>query len=236
MSDVSLIFRKYSIKYERKLKKICAPLVDSLQTPIFTYCFVEDDGRFGYISNALEFNDFYFSNRIFLQNPYLSHPAFFRSGHAFIPCPMEDDAGKLLKKKFNADHLLFILEKRETRVEYFIFANENIQAVDGVKYLPKLNLYQQFSRYFKRECKDILGRMSADQYNIQKERGPLFEEAPSVPLVHNDPHILSFLKQVSGLSPQELRCLEMFKMGYTAQSTAAFMGLSRRTVESYFDI
>lgn len=235
MSNSSLIFKKYSLKYDRTIKKICTPLVDYLQTPIFTYCFVEEDGRFGYISNALEFNEYYFSNGIFLQNPYLTHPAFFRSGHAFIPCTADEDARKILLKSFKADHLFFTLEKSGTRMEFFIYAHENANADEGFKYLPRLNLYHQFSRYFKREAKDLLGKMRADQFNIQKDRGKLFETAPSVPLGDNDPKILSFLKHVSGLSPQEYRCLELFKSGHSAQSTAAILGISRRTVETYFE-
>ena len=52
----------------------------------------------------------------------------------------------------------------------------------------------------------------------------------------NNIKIKKVLKEIYGLSPQEQRCLELFKKGHSAQATAVIMGLSRRTIETYFNI
>jgi DNA-binding CsgD family transcriptional regulator len=44
-----------------------------------------------------------------------------------------------------------------------------------------------------------------------------------------------FLKTTMAISPQEEKCLELYQQGHSAQSTAAILGLSLRTVESYFE-
>lgn len=236
MSNLSRSISSYSIKNDCKIKDICSPLVNLLEVPVFTYGFIEEDGRFGYLSNATEFTDYYFSQKLYLDNPYFSHPALFRSGHTLSPCTFDEETQKALTKKFQSDHLFLKIEAKPSRLEFFIFAHNSVDETGGNCYLPKLELFDQFGKHFKRKAKDLIGRMWADQFNIKKERGSdLFEAEAQVPLVNNDPKILSFLKKTTGLTPQERRCLELFKQGYSAQGTAAVMGLSRRTVEHYFE-
>lgn len=230
------LLKRYSVKEERKIKSICAPLVDCLKIPIFTYSFLDADGRFGYLTNTLEFNEYYFSKKLFLQNPYFAHPALFRSGHSMTPCSLDEETQKTLSKRFKADHFFLSAYATETRIECFIFANENVGGGGGNSYFSRLDLLAKFSRYFKREASGLIKRMHGDQFNMRKERGAtLFEAPPSVPLACHDLTENTFLKIVSGLSRQEMRCLELFKQGKSAQATAALLGLSARTVEHYFD-
>jgi len=236
MSHVRQIIKNYSIKYDRKIERICSPLVNHLNIPVFTYYFIEADGTFGYLSNAIEFNEYYFSEKIHLHNPYFANPVFFRSGSVLNPCTFDEDVQRILCKRFCADHFFLNLQANESRMEGFIFANKNVNAEGGHTYLPHLDLLAKFARYFKREAQDVIGQMKADKFNIRMERGnELFETQSSVPLANDDPKIFTFLKQVSGLSPQEQRCLELFKQGKSAQMTGALMGLSQRTVEHYFE-
>lgn len=236
MSDLLQLIKNYSVKHHKKIETICSPLVDCLDIPIFTYGFIEADGRFGYLTNKIEFNEYYFSQNLHLSNPYYSDPAYFRSGHILLPCTQNEEAQKSLSKKFNADHIFLTIEANESKLEFFIFANENVDAGGGNHYLTRLNLLHKFQNYFKREAKDLIGKIRSDQFNILKERGKeSFETIPSVPLASNDPKIHAFLKRVCGLSPQEIRCLEYFKQGKSAQATGALMGLSQCTVEFYFE-
>lgn len=235
MSDFMQLFKRYSVKEDRRIKRICAPLVDCLNIPIFTYSFMDADGRFGYLTNTLEFSEYYFSQKLYLHNPYFAHPALFRSGHSMTPCTLDEETQKTLSRRYKADHFFLNACATENRMECFIFAHENVDAGGGNPYVERLDLLAKFSRYFKREAKSIIERMRSDQFNMRKERGAtLFETPSSVPLARND-SINTFLKLVSGLSPQELRCLDLFKEGKSAQATGALLGLSQRTVEHYFE-
>lgn len=236
MTDLIQLLHRYSISYDRKIKNICSPLLDYLAVPVFTYGFVEANGRFGYLTNAIEFNEYYFSKKLYLDNPYFSHPALFRSGQTLSPCTFDDETQKMLCKKFRADHLFLDLKANESKMEFFIFAQENVDSGGGNQYLSRLDFFHKFSHYFQREARELIESMRADQFNIKTELGKeKFESVPSVPLVKNDPKTLSFLKTITRLSPQEQRCLELFKQGHSAQSTGALLGLSQRTVEHYFE-
>jgi len=236
MEDLLPIIKHYSVKHDKKIKNICSPLVDYLGIPVFTYYFVEKDGRFGYITNALECNEYYFSQRLYLLNPYLSHPAHFRSGHALLPCTFDKEAQSVLQKRFRADHLFLSLQVNEAKMDGFIFANTDVGPEGCLPYMTCLDLLAKFGSYFKREAKDLIGKMKADLFNIREVRGKnLFDQSSSIPLANHDPKISAFLKKVTGLSRQEQRCLELFKLGKSAQATAALMGLSNRTVEYYFE-
>jgi DNA-binding CsgD family transcriptional regulator len=121
-------------------------------------------------------------------------------------------------------------------MEGFIFANKNSCVGTLSDYLEKLDLLKKFSRYFKREARSIIGRMSSEKYNIYKARENKFLNlSENLPLSKNNHLEQQFLAEIWKLSPQEQKCLEMFKMGNSAQSTAAKLGLSQRTVEHYLD-
>ncbi len=149
MSDLLHMFKNYSLKYDKKIKEICSPLSQQLNIPIFTYYFVEADGSFGYLTNEKNCNEYFFSEQVYLANHYFAHPAFFRSGHALVPCTLDEKTREILKTRFSADHLLLSLEVTPTKMEGFIFAEENVGAKDGKNYLSHLDLFAQFTRYFK---------------------------------------------------------------------------------------
>lgn len=236
MTDLLHVIKKYTIRHDRKIKAICSPLATFLNIPVFTYYFIEADGRFGYITNTPEFNEYYFSQNIYKNNPFFSHPALFRSGRTFLPCTYDDEIQQQLSKRFRADHLFLTLQTNGTKMEGFIFAEENIGPGGAARYLPQLEIFDQFSRYFKKEAKDIIGRMQAEKYNIRDARGiAAFEASAPVPLAEQDPNAQAFLKHISGLTRQEQRCLNYFRQGKSAQATGALMGISQRTVEYYFE-
>lgn len=236
MNDLSQMIKLYSARHKNKINEICSPLSVYLNIPVFTYYCIEADGRFVYITNAIEFHEFYFQNKLYVGNPYFGHPALFRSGQTISPCTMDEESKKILNSRFKADHFFLTLNANEEKVEGFIFANENVGQEKEVHYIEQLGLLEKFGKYFKNEAKDLIGKMHADQFNaldaLGKER---FEAYQPIPLSNHNPDVMKFLKAVTGLSRQELRCLELFKQGKSAQGTAAVMEISPRTVESYFE-
>lgn len=235
MPDLIPLIKNYTIKHDKKIREICAPL-RYLNIPVFSYYFIEEDGNFGYLSNAVEFHDYYYTKKLYLVNPYIAHPSLFRSGHVLSPCTFDESIQQDLNGRFNADHFFLTLQCQGTKMEGFVFANEKVEISGSSLYTSQLDLLAKFGRYFKREAEHLLGRMKAEQFNVKQVRGDNFLKVhPSVPLSNHNPHLQTFLKEVTGLSFQEQRCLELFKLGNSAQATAAIMKLSQRTVEHYFE-
>ncbi|MDP1836685.1 MAG: helix-turn-helix transcriptional regulator [Chlamydiales bacterium] len=228
---------KYSVIFDRTIKKICEPLIDCLGVEVFSYSYIDADGRFCYLSNEPEFTQYYFEQHYYLHNPYCAHPALFRSGHAILPCTVDAEAQQILRTRFEADHFLLSTQANESSMESFVFANRGgLENNRWNQYIDQLDLLNKFGRYFKREAEDLIGKMTAEGFNAQIAIGKDKFLTPSlVPLCNNDPKVTSFLKTVTGLSRQEQRCLDLFKQGKSAQQTGAVMGLAKKTVEHYFD-
>jgi DNA-binding CsgD family transcriptional regulator len=234
MSDLTEMIKRYTIKHDRKIKSICAPLKD-LGISSFCYFRTEQDGRFLNISSHGESLYFMFEKELYLESPYLSHPHLLRSGHLLFPDSFNPTYFNPVMNCFQVRHLFSIFQVLEA-VECFSFALMGSEKFDTRVFFDHYDLLLKFSRYFKREAKDLIGRMEAEGFNIKKIKGDtFFKTDPSAPLCNEDPNIKKFLKMILPLSRREQQCLELFKQGKSAQATGAILGISQRTVEFYFD-
>lgn len=237
MQHLKELFKRHSIKHDRKIKGICKPLKDSLDVPMFTYYFIETNGHFGCLNNHAQQSDFFFSEEHYISHPYFKHPHLLRTGCTFAPAITDPNYQEISDKRFKVHDLLYMLQKRGESLEVFTFGippnNPNSCANF---YLKNLDLFNKFILYFKREAKQLIEHLKKDDLNIKEAMGELFCEGnASYPLVSNDPKVIQFSKAISPLSGREQECLEMYKQGHSAQSTAAMLGLSQRTIEHYFE-
>jgi DNA-binding CsgD family transcriptional regulator len=227
MSQFNEMVEKYTIKVDRKIKKICAPLVDCLSIPIFSFFIVNADGTFGNLSNYPENLDFFYAQKLFHNFPYMVHPSLLRTGCVLTDCHLE---------RFKMTHLFLIVQNYGTYIEGCGFAITGSLNTSYPNFFPKLRMLQIFISYFKREAAPIIKNMMQDGYNIFTERqDAFFQVDPSLPLANTNSDVQRFLKMTSPLSKREIECLDLFKQGMSAQATASHLGLSQRTVEHYLD-
>lgn len=166
----------------------------------------------------------------------MAHPDLFRSGYMYCPCTFDAKSQEMVMKLAKRNHLLLSLECRPGIVEGFCFNGPNFGKEELTEYLSDIDLLKKFSHYFRKEASHLIESIRKEGYNIKKIRGADFQEVPDdIPLLNKKSKHSNFLKDLWGLSPQEQRCLELFKQGHTAQASAAKMGLSQRTVEHYLD-
>lgn len=230
------LVKRYTIKYDRKIKRICSPLEDKLDIPFFSHYQIDRDGQFFIISNYPDQLEYYYSQKLYLTNPFFIDPHLQKSGSVFVYPTLDQDTVDTIRKRFDMNKLFLQVERTGDQVEGFIFADKNLEVQTSDYYLPKLDLLKKFTCYFKQQTKDIIMQMKSDGYNILKERKDLFYQCESSnPLTIVDKQSAEFLKQILPLSHREQQCLELFKKGNSSQSTAAILGLSQRTVENYFE-
>lgn len=235
-NDLDDLIMRYTNKHSHLLKKICEPLNTHFGISTFSYYFIENDGRFGIVSNYPEQLHFFYHHQLYLSCPYLTHPSFFRSGYALIPITSNSEYLEISKREYSVSHLFLILKKMRNRIEGFFFTTPQLNSQNNILFLNQIDLLQQFGLYFKREAKSIINDMHQDGYNMYQAKNSLFLKRDQLlPLSNTDVNTMQFLKKISTLSNQEQECLTLFKQGHSAQSTAAIMGLSRRTVEHYFE-
>ena len=231
------LLNRFSVKHDQKIRDVCSPITTHLGIHHFCYFFVEENGNFGLLTNNLHYTEFYIESNFHLTVPYYAYPSLFRSGQAFVPIAFGENYEKSLNSRFSMDHFFLILEVTEKKVEGFCYSNKNVNIQQLPYYLNNSDILNKFNAYFKREVKDLIKELNGNSFNMQEERGKCFLEIDnSLPLIKEDFKIKKVLKEIYGLSPQEQRCLELFQKGHSAQATAAIMGLSRRTVETYFNM
>lgn len=134
------------------------------------------------------------------------------------------------------DNTFLMLDKRENQIEGFLFSTKPKEKQASLIYLNYLDALKKFNCYFVREMSPVLTQMQADEFNLKAVKGiNFFKRKEGLPLASADKVSGQFLKAISPLSPQEEKCLELFRLGYSAQATASILDLSRRTVEHYFE-
>lgn len=236
MKDLTDLIKQYTIKHDRILKSICAPLKDAFAIDNFIYYVIKEDGRFGILSNYAEQADCYYTEKLYLNNPLMLHPKLLRSGYAIVPAAEDPAFLELFQKRFQIHHLLLIAKRMGDAIECFLFSSQGLDPSTCTGFFSKLDLMNKFAIYFKRKANVLIENMLSDGFNLKEVKGAaFFQQDPSKPLSNRNAETLRFLKKVSPLSAREEQCLECFKQGHSAQSTAAFLGLSQRTVEHYFD-
>lgn len=236
MGDLREMIKQHSVKNCDKLKRICAPLFDCLKIPIFDFYRIEESGRFGSLTNSPDFLDYYYATKQYLINPYLSHPRLFCSGYTISPVSFQSEYSDTMHKLFGISYLFIMLQQKGDCVEAFIFGNRDLDPHHTISLISHVDLLHKFGAYFKREASRIIKGMMEDNFNLEKAKGEsFFTSDTSLPLFNKNPTSRKFLKGVAPLSYQEIRCLELYKLGHSSQESAAILKLSQRTVESYFD-
>lgn len=234
MSDLAEMIKRYSIKYDQKIKNICAPL-KTLGISGFYYFKTEANGGYFNITNQAESACFFYEKKLYIEEAYSSHPSLLKSGVILASDPNHCSYIKPMFLAFKMHHGLVFVHVSEA-VEVFAFALMGSDQPDTRIFFDNFDLLSKFTRYFKREAKDLIGRLEAEGFNIKKAKGDAFFKVDSSePLCNVDPNVDKFLKLILPLSRRERQCLELFKQGNSSQTTGAILGISQRTVESYFD-
>jgi LuxR family transcriptional regulator len=237
MSDFSEIVKKYTINHDRKIRNVTCHLYKNFNIFNYTYFKIQDDGRFVTLSNNPEQLDFYYSEKYYLDNPYLVDPSLLKSGLVFTAQTNDEKYLSTINtslSRFQMDNTFLILDKKEGQVEGFLYATRPNQ--NTFNYINNLDILRKFNWFFLREMSSTIKKMYSEGFNIKIAKGINFSQRKEgLPLASKDKISQDFLKMISPLSSQEERCLDLFRSGYSAQATASIMRLSRRTVEHYFE-
>lgn len=237
MQNLEDLVKRYTVKQDRTIKKICNPLKDFLGITTFTYSFIESDGRFGMLSNNAQGLDFFINGKLFITHPYLKHPRLLRSGYALLPSSPDPISQEIGLKKFQVNDLFYMIQHKGESLEGFAFGIPKLDCMNNANfYFANLDLLHTFVSYFRNEAKHMIEDIRNDGFNLKQAQGKLFLESHRAwPLSSKDLKEKHFLKAISPLSIRERQCLELYKQGHSSQATAAILTLSQRTVEHYFE-
>lgn len=236
MCDFNDLVHQCMIKPAAEIKRICAPLRDNLNISIFGYCSIDHDGSYCNISNAPASLEYFYEEKLYFTQWYVRDPQLFQSGYTVVPATYDEAHQKRTHALYEVDRMLLILKKVGTRMEHFFFTCKNYGSSDCYHLLDQIHLLKMFAIYFKREAATLIGRALAEGYNAHHVLGEaFFETDPTVALLKDDLKAKALLNVISPLTYREQQCLELLRVGHSAQATAAMLHLSQRTIEHYFE-
>lgn len=242
------IVQDYIVKHSDRIKKATRPLQERFGINYFTYHQIDKDGNYTVLVDNPEYAHRYVEEQIYLNDPYLRHPNVYQSGLCLAESQGSEEYKKTMlragKAVLNMDIVVMLIQKHEGTVEFLGFAgNQKTSSLQSL-YLNHPQLLKSFAAHFKRELSCVLRQMAAEANSLIELKGEDFlcnqPICPEISLssrlaYYRDIGLKTEAENVEKLSPREKECLKLLIEDKSAKETAAVLGLSHRTIESYFE-
>jgi DNA-binding CsgD family transcriptional regulator len=236
------IVQSYIVRYSDQIKKATEPLKHNFGISYFIYYRIDNAGHYTGLANRPDWIEHYVNEKIFLQDPYLRDPRVYQSGMCLAEQLGPPEYRESITKhalKFKMDVGIAFIQKKEDGVEFFGFAGNQTTSSLQRLYLNHSHLLKSFVRHFKNKLSKVLTQMREEQFSLLEMKGKDFlcrdPICPDIGLSTQFTYLQALGIGIEKLSPRELECLQLLMEDKSAQQTADHLGLSRRTVESYFE-
>ncbi|MBA3284067.1 MAG: helix-turn-helix transcriptional regulator [Nitrosopumilus sp.] len=242
------IINKYIIKHSNRVKSVTRPLRDNFGIHYFYYYRIDNTGKFITLLDRPEWAEHYVSKQIYLTDPYLRHPSVYQSGACLVENYGSEEFKELVlhegKSVLNMDIRVMLIKKQEQYVEFFGFNANNEESSLQNLYLNRLQLLNSFATHFTKELFPILKKMEEDSISLIPLKGDDFFFEQTINPDINPSKLVKYYKDIGvkfefekagKLSKRERQCLKLLIEDKTAKEIAVNLGLSRRTIESYFE-
>jgi DNA-binding CsgD family transcriptional regulator len=226
--------------HSEEIRRFTQPLRDHLGIDYFTYHFVSNEGGYGAIVDQLDYAEFYVGQEYYRRDPYLCAPQGVRPGvthWSSVGTPeYTAEVLKIGEERFGLTEGVMVARKRATGgVEFFGFASQRGSHLYTLV-LSHRPLLERFFSNFRSQLKSLIGELEEEPISLPAVKG----DAYYLSLERSDEAFKKFsnslgVKAGVELSCREEQCLQLYRDGLTALETAERLGLSQRTVESYFE-
>lgn len=236
------MINKYSLRHNKKLNNFCAPILHSFGVNHFWYYKITKEGYYTCLGTNLPWTEYYFSENLYHQNPFIKSPENFEGGIIFIKQIEDQEYQNSIERgvtDFSLRQNLIFLEKIKDGLEGFGFASHLPSAVSESLFINEMPILKLFVKKFRDEFNPLLNKMSEDMVEIAPLIGPSFYEKTSSIRTASIDRTL-FLKQfclseICELSHREKEVLFLVSRGLYAAQIAEHLVLSKRTVEHYIE-
>jgi DNA-binding CsgD family transcriptional regulator len=236
------IVQNYMVRYSDQIKKTTEPLAHHFDISYFIYYCIDNSGHYIGLANRPDWMEYYVNEKIFLQDPYLRDPRVYQSGMCLAEQLGPQEYRESITdhaKKFQMDVGVAFIQKIENGVEFFGFAGNQATSSLQKLYLNNPHLLKSFAHHFKNRLSKVLTQMQEEKFSLLQMKGRDFlchdPIRPDIGLSTQLTYLQALGIGIEKLSSRELECLQLFMKDKSAQQTAEHLGLSRRTIESYFE-
>jgi DNA-binding CsgD family transcriptional regulator len=209
---------------------------------------MDDKGKYTVLLDRPDVMEHYVLEQIYLRDPYLRHPSIYQPGIILIKNHGSKEYRDILletSKKFpNVDMGVFLIQKKANYVEFFGFFESQEAGVLQNLYINHSQILRSFAAFFTRSLHSVLNQMEQEAYSLIDLKGQDFFSDQSIcPDIASDIRLDYYrdlgmkceAEKAEQLSARERQCLKLLIESKSAKETAALLGLSRRTVEFYFE-
>lgn len=241
MESLQVMQRNVSRVFYNKLKKFSAPLVDCFGISHFCYNRITNSGFYVYTGICPEWEEYCWSEKMYLNDPSLRHPDNFCSGVSHLRVIKDEKWNEYNLKaceKFQINCSLLLRNKTANGIESFGFALQSTDPLQHVTLLNELPLLKLFIRRFQEEFRSLNSVLEDNQVDLASIIGPTFNNIAS-PIMSKPIQREQFLKKmgiaVPSLTLRELEIVRELPKGYSASQIGNELFISTRTVEHHLD-
>ncbi len=243
MKEVNDFILCHNTKNENRIKYIASPLVDTFKITEFWHFTIKKDGSFSYLANTSDITDYYWGSRFYLRCPIFKHPDII-SPYILLSKTIEHEGYNYtqmeMKKKYNLQFPFIIGQIKGDSYHGFGFSTREPHfPLDSLctNHLPALTY---FCEYFMNETALIEQEMLKEHFDLGALLGPGFTQ-PTHFLPGNSILVKNFYGKLKSrgkkevkLTRREKECLALFIEGKVYREIGEELGLSTRSIESYF--
>ncbi len=247
MENFAQFICKPTLIHERKLKKVCEPLLQGFGVDTFWYYSLTKEGELSYICNNPLISEFFYSHELYKGHPYFKHPDLLQSGFFFADKTNDIDyiqtQGKL-RAQISMDLIFMVMNVGRGKAEGYGFATMQKLPDLTNTVINNLYLFRKFINYFHQETEDILKKIQMNSEDIASQCGESFYQSTQYfDDLTSKANPKAFYKQIDplqfdrldSLTSREKDCLKWFLKGLSAVQIGKKIHLSNRTVEFYIE-
>lgn len=234
-----------TLKNDRKLKKICEPLLQGFGIDTFWYYSISCEGELTYISNSPMIAEYFYSNELYKGHPYFKTPRLLKTGFFFNDKESSEyssSQGKM-KNYVEMDQLFMLMDVGAEKAEGYGFALTNSSQDLSNKIINNLYCLKKFISYFQKEAEKEIKELGKYSLDLKKTCDSFCRPTNYFNDLASSQKIAEFLKKIdpiqfhrlNSLSEREKECIKWLLKGMTAVQIGKKLYLSNRTVESYIE-
>jgi DNA-binding CsgD family transcriptional regulator len=249
MKECTNHIHRFSTQNDRRIKKVCNPLLQSFGIDTFWYYTLSPEGYFSYLGNQGILAEFFSDEMLYRGHPHYRHPKFFKNNTVYSESFQDLDFLEQqapLRETFNLTQLCIVIQKEGEKLHGYGFATMNQEVDLTSTYLNQQPLLRSFISYFREEMKDLIDKTQENQVNLAPYCGEsFFRRSPIDDQSISSSKATEFLQHIkkdslgmklhNTLSRRELECLEWLLKGRSARQIGEELNLSKRTIEEYLE-
>lgn len=233
---------KPSLRHCNKINQICKPLKTYFDLSYFYYYTVTKEGRFGFFSNHIEWEECFFrESNLYLEYSYYLKP--WNRLKGFSVSLMNQDKrflslNKVAKESFDIDYMIEFGTRVNDTIEYFGFASKRSDSNILQSYLNELPVLKVFVKQLREKNSNIFNDVKENCVDISSEIPAFYKPDASAADLSSSRSLLLQnldLDLPQNLSKREREVSSLITKGYSAAEIALQLNLSKRTVESYIE-